>query len=90
MNILNEIIDKLQELFPVNRIVALLTPLVFVPIAAWVAGLVADHFPGLPPLTSAQVLAVMVSAAVSAIGLAYKWLDGWQKHEAAKRSKVSQ
>ncbi len=78
---LNALIDRFQAAFPVNRIVVLLTPIVFVPAASWVTGYVAVHFPGLPAFTSAQVTGFMVAGAVSALAAGYKWLDGWQKYE---------
>lgn len=82
MSYLSILIDKVQAAFPVNRVVVLLTPLVFVPASAWVSAYVAEHFPGLPQFSSGQVTAVAVSGAVIAGTAAYKWIDGWQKHEA--------
>lgn len=83
MSFLNTLINKLQATFPVNRIVVLLTPL-FVSASAWIAGYVAKHFPGLPAFSSGQITAVMIAAAGAAIAAAYKWVDGWQKHEARR------
>jgi hypothetical protein len=80
--LLNRGIDKLQKTFPVNRVVVLLTPIVFVPASAWVTAYVAKHFPGLPAFSSGEVTGLMVAGALSALAAAYKWIDGWQKHEA--------
>ncbi|HVY79310.1 MAG TPA: hypothetical protein VG898_12475 [Solirubrobacterales bacterium] len=82
---INKAIDSLQAKFPPNRIVVLLTPLVFVPAATWVTGYVAEHFPGLPQLSSGAVSGLMATGALSALAAAYKWLDGWQKHEERKK-----
>lgn len=72
---------------PVNRLVAALTPVVFAPVAAAVAGWIAQHFPGLPALDPGQLVAIEVAGFTGAVGLAAHWLHGWQKHEA--RSKTS-
>lgn len=77
---LNRLIDFLQEKFPPNRVVILLTPLVFAPASGWVAAYVAEHFPGLS-LDEAAVTGVFIAGALSAVTLAYKWVDGWQKAE---------
>lgn len=74
-------IDSVQAKWPPNRVVVLLTPLVFLPLSVWIPGWAATHFPGLPPLTSGEVLAVELSGALAALVLAYKFIDGWQKHE---------
>lgn len=78
---ISALIDKFQATFPVNRLVALATPLVFVPISAWFSGYVAKHFPGLPAFSSAQITGIMVAGSVAALTAGYKFLDGWQKHE---------
>lgn len=80
MKLLSRIIDKLQATFPPNRIVVVLTPLVFVPAAASVSGWIAEHFPGVA-IPQGGVLGIMGAAALAALTLAYKWIDGWQKHE---------
>jgi hypothetical protein len=82
MLILNGLIDKLQETFPPNRVVALLTPLAFAPAAGYVTVQVARFLPG--AFTASQLTAVFIAGALIAFGKAYKWLDGWQKHEQAK------
>jgi hypothetical protein len=80
MTFLNTLIDKLQAAFPVNRVVALASPLVGAGVAAGAAW-VAQHFPGLPVFDSAQLTAIAVTAFSSVVVAAYKWIDGWQKHE---------
>lgn len=79
-SLINAWIDKLQAAFPPNRVVVLLTPLVFAPAAGWVAAYVAEHFPGLS-LDESTLTGVFVAGALSAVALAYKWVDGWQKYE---------
>src|SRR5208283_2540301 len=64
----------------IGRFVAILTP-VFAVIAGWVAGLVAQAVPG-AHLDQNQIVAFMTAAAVSAITAGWKWLQGWQQHEA--------
>ena len=64
----------------IGRFVAILTP-VFAIAAGWVAGLVAQAVPG-AHLDQNQIVAFMTAAAVSAITAGWKWLQGWQQHEA--------
>ena len=64
----------------IGRLVAILTP-VFAVIAGWVAGLVAQAVPG-AHLDQNQIVAFMTAAAVSAMTAGWKWLQGWQQHEA--------
>jgi hypothetical protein len=75
------LIDKFQATFPPNRIVALLTPFAAAGIAAGTAW-VAQHFPGLPAFNATELTAFALAGVATVIGLAYKWLDGWQAHEA--------
>ena len=65
-----------------NRIVAFLTPLVFVPVAGWAAQWSAQHLPGVPNLDPAQLTGIFATGAVAALTMAFKWLQGWQQHEA--------
>lgn len=67
---LNKLIDEIQRIFPVNRVVALLTALVVAPAVAWAA----QH--GLE-LNPAEVVGIVAGV----VAMAYKWVDGWQKHE---------
>lgn len=76
--LLNRAIDYLQKKFPPNRVVVLLTPLVFAPAAGYVATLVAKQVPGVH-LDSSQLVALFIAGGTAAVVKAYKWLDGWQK-----------
>jgi hypothetical protein len=77
---LNALLDKLQATFPPNRIVVLLTPLLFIPGSAAVTAWVAIHFPGLA-IPEGLIVGLSGAAALGALTLAYKWLDQWQKGE---------
>jgi hypothetical protein len=73
---------KLSEIFPLNRLVALLAP-----VAATLAGLVAAWLADHAPLIAEQVsgsdlTAIFLAVAATVAGMAYKWLDGSQKYEA--------
>lgn len=80
--LLAEAAAYLQKQFPVNRVVVLLTPLVFVPVAGFVTAWVAQHFPGLPQFDAGQVTGFFVAGATAALTAAYRWLKGWEAHEA--------
>jgi hypothetical protein len=64
-----------------NRIVALLTPLVFAPLAGVISTWAATNLPGvtLPP---DKIEAVFIAGALIALAPAAQWLHGWQKYEA--------
>jgi len=62
-----------------NRLVAVLTPLVFAPAAGWIASWAARNMPGLPKLDPTQVTAVFIAGATIAFGKAALWLHGWQQ-----------
>jgi hypothetical protein len=64
----------------IGRFVAILTP-VFAVAAGWLAGVIAQAVPG-AHLNQNQIVAFMTAAAVSAITAGWKWLQGWQQHEA--------
>lgn len=64
----------------IGRFVAILTP-VFAIVAGWVAGLVAQWVPG-AHLDQNQIVAFMTAAAAAALAAGWKWLQGWQQHEA--------
>lgn len=78
----NRAIDYLQLKFPPNRVVVLLTPLLFVPVAAGVSAWLAKNFPGVT-FSSDVVTGFAAAGALSALTTAYKWIDGWQAAEAA-------
>lgn len=63
-----------------NRIVAILTPLVFAPLAGSIAALAAQHFPGLE-ISASSLEEVFIAGALIALAKGGQWLHGWQKHE---------
>jgi hypothetical protein len=64
-----------------NRIVALLTPLVFAPLAGAIAAWLAEHFPGVE-VDQGSLEQIFIAGALIALAPAAQWLHGWQKHEA--------
>jgi hypothetical protein len=64
-----------------NRIVAVLTPLVFAPLAGACASWLAQHFPGVD-VSQSDLQAIFISGALIALAPAVQWLHGWQKYEA--------
>ena len=82
-DLLNEIIDAIQGMFPVNRIVALLMGPIALAAGACSVWLT-EHFPGLEhiiDLSPGAVAAVFISGVTAVVIAAYKWLDGWQLDE---------
>lgn len=67
-------------MIPVNRLVALLTP-VFAAAAAVGSAWLLEHFPGLPVPSTAELTAVEALGATTAGGAALKWLHGHQAYE---------
>jgi hypothetical protein len=65
----------------INRVVAILTPLLFAPLAGTCAAWLAEHFPGVD-IPAAQLQEVFIAGALIALAPALQWLHGWQKHEA--------
>lgn len=63
-----------------NRAVALLTPLVFAPLAGTVSVLAAKYIPGVD-VDSGSVEAIFITGATIAFAKAGIWLKGWQDHE---------
>jgi hypothetical protein len=63
-----------------NRLVAILTPLLFAPLAGAVSVFAADHIPGLE-IDSGQLQQVFIAGALIAFGKAGLWLKGWQDWE---------
>jgi hypothetical protein len=78
----NRAVDYLQSKFPPNRIVVLLTPVLFVPGAAWASAWLGEHLPGVQ-FAPEVIVGFAAAGALSALTAAYKWLDGWQADEAA-------
>lgn len=79
MKLLNRIIDKLQELFPPNRIAIILAGTITAvsgSIAAWLAA----HFPGLE-LGALEIAGVLTAALLITLRLLDRWFDRWQEGE---------
>jgi hypothetical protein len=66
-----------------NRIVALLTPLVFAPLAGVISTWAAENLPGVNVPASA-VEEIFIAGALIALAPAAQWLHGWQKWEARR------
>ncbi len=64
-----------------NRIVAILTPLVFAPAAGGIAAWLAEHFPG-TEIDPDRLTEIFIAGALIALAPAIQWLHGWQKYEA--------
>ncbi len=64
-----------------NRIVAILTPLVFAPAAGGIAAWLAEHFPG-TEIDPDRLTEIFIAGALIALAPAVQWLHGWQKYEA--------
>jgi hypothetical protein len=64
-----------------NRIVAILTPLVFAPAAGAASAWLANHFPGVD-IRPNDLQTVFIAGALIALAPAAQWLHGWQKYEA--------
>ena len=73
------VLPPISEGAVINRGVILATPFVTVG-AAWVAGLIARHVPGVK-LDQTQIVSFMIAIVVVCLSLAWKWLQGWQQHE---------
>lgn len=82
VRLLNRGIDYLQRKLPPNRVAVLLTPLIFVPLAGAASAWLAKNFPGIAFSTDV-VTGFAAAGAISALTVAYKWIDGWQADEAS-------
>jgi hypothetical protein len=71
-----------------NRIVALLTPLVFAPLAGVVSTWAANSLPGVA-LPADKVEEVFIAGALIALAPAAQWLHGWQKYEARQDAAIA-
>ena len=71
-----------------NRIVALLTPLVFAPLAGVISTWAAENLPGVNVPASA-VEEIFIAGALIALAPAVQWLHGWQKWEARKDGELA-
>lgn len=63
----------------INRVVVVATP-VLAAGAAWAAGVLARHVPGVK-LDQTQVVSFMIAIVAVCLASAWKWLQGWQQHE---------
>ena len=63
-----------------NRIVALLTPLVFAPLAGVISTWAAENLPGVA-VSQGDVEKIFIAGALIALAPAAQWLHGWQKYE---------
>src|SRR5215212_6560682 len=63
-----------------NRIVAVLTPLIFAPLAGTIAALVAHNFPGVE-ISEGSLTQIFIAGALIALAKAAQWTRGWQKYE---------
>ena len=63
-----------------NRVVTILTPLVFAPLAGSIAAWLATNVPG-TNITSDQLTGIFITGALIAFGKSAQWLHGWQKWE---------
>ena len=63
-----------------NRIVAVLTPLVFAPAAGAIAAWAAKHAPGVT-ISEQDLTNIFIAGALIALAPAAQWLHGWQKYE---------
>ena len=68
-----------------NRVVALLTPLVFAPLAGAVAAWLAKHAPGVE-VDKDDLQQIFIAGALVGLAPAAQWLHGWQKWEARQAS----
>jgi hypothetical protein len=66
-----------------NRIVAVLTPLVFAPVAGAIAAWIANNIPG-AEISARNLEEVFIGGALIGLAPAAQWLHGWQKYEARK------
>jgi hypothetical protein len=64
-----------------NRVVAVVTPLLFAPLAGAVAAWLAEHFPGFQ-VDQKALEEIFIAGALIALAPAIQWLHGWQKFEA--------
>jgi hypothetical protein len=77
-----------EEPMSLNRIVALLTPLVFAPLAGVISTWAADNLPGVNVPASA-VEEIFIAGALIALAPATQWLHGWQKWEARQAGELA-
>lgn len=66
-----------------NRVVAVLTPLIFAPAAGAIATWIANNIPG-AEISARNLEEVFIGGALIGLAPAAQWLHGWQKYEARK------
>ena len=65
---------------PPNRTVAVLTPLVFAPLAGAISVAAAQYAPGMN-VDESSITAIFIAGATIAFGKAAQWTKGWQAQE---------
>jgi len=70
-----------------NRMVALLTPLLFAPLAGSISALAAEYFPLIDVPTDA-LEEIFIAGALIAFAKAAQWTQGWQKYEAREAERT--
>jgi hypothetical protein len=73
------LLPTISEGAVINRVVLLATPFITAA-AAWVAGVIARHVPGVT-LDQTQIVSFMIAIVAVCLAGAWKWLQGWQQHE---------
>lgn len=81
MTYLAYLISSVRERFPVNRVVAILTPLLVTAAGAVSVWLTQNVEFISKYVDQKDVEGIFIAGAAAALAAAYKWLDGWQKHE---------
>lgn len=77
------VLETIKDNFPINRVVALLSP-ILVALGASVGTWLVNHLPLVADqINGDQISAVFIALATAGIAMAYKWLDNWGKHERA-------
>lgn len=71
----------IRDLFPINRVVALLSP-VAITVAGAVSVWLAENLPFVSDYVDAgETEAIFLGAVAAGVAAVYKWLDGWSKYE---------
>lgn len=70
-----------------NRLVALLTPLLFAPLAGSISALAAEYFPGVD-VPAESIEEIFIAGALIAFAKAAQWTQGWQKYEAREAARA--
>ena len=70
--------SSLTSFFSIERVVAFLTPVLFAPLATWIAAIIAANVPFAKGLDSGTLEGIEIAAFVSTCAVAIKWLHGRQ------------